>query len=108
MKRLAPGQKVIDGFADLDTAVQVDVLAKLQDLHRFCVKRDARGQPKPPKDTKKDPPPALTLLDSVAKCVCGLPLTECKHGPVNLRDCMCGRTIEECSKEHGTHGPQAA
>lgn len=46
MRKLPPGQKLFDAFAELDVADQAVVLEKLQEYHRFSVKRDKRVRPK--------------------------------------------------------------
>ena len=40
MRKLPPGQKIFDEFAEMDVADQSAILEKLQDYHRFSVKRD--------------------------------------------------------------------
>jgi hypothetical protein len=42
---ITPDQKILDTFAEMETDAQAAVLEKLQEMHRFCVKRDGRQRP---------------------------------------------------------------
>ena len=66
MRKLPPGQKLFDAFAELDVADQAVVLEKLQEYHRFSVKRDKRAKPK--EDAHDAPLLATQSVTSDIKC----------------------------------------